>query len=71
MNTTASKSRRKPLTPHYSGELSRAFWLRVKRIEDERTHDLLYLAGCALQDHEERVLQMFAALEIEELYADH
>lgn len=44
---------------HYSGELSKEFWAEVNKLRDS-LHAMVYLAGCALQDHEERVLKMLA-----------
>ncbi len=44
----------------YSGKASEGFWKRIANIKNRRAHDLVYMAGCALQEHEERVLQMLA-----------
>ena len=46
----------------YYGVLSIPFWKRVNALP-EGVRDLVYLAGCGLQDHEERVLQMLALAE--------
>ncbi len=43
---------------HYSGPGSEVFWARIHKIENKAARDLVYIAGCALQDHERRVLQM-------------
>ena len=51
------------LKPKYSGNWSRNFWARVNLIKPEKLHDAIYTAGCALQDHERRVLQMLANAE--------
>ena len=49
---------------HYSGPQSEALWRRVNALpEAQRT--LLYLAGCALQDHEGRFWQMLLQAEAE------
>lgn len=51
----------------YSGEKSIEFWRGIANIQDRQAHDLIYIAGCALQDHEKRVLQMIrVALDVEE-----
>jgi len=50
-------------TPQYSGKVSKKFWARVAAVKDEPTHSLLYIAACALQDHEGRVIQMFKEIE--------
>ncbi len=50
--------------PKYSGEASTAFWKRINKINNQTTHDLVYVAGCALQDHENRVLQMLHLAEL-------
>ena len=55
--------RRLNMKPKYSGLVSKAFWDRVAKIKDEKTHDLIYIAGCALQDHENRLLQMLKRAE--------
>lgn len=47
----------------YSGKASKAFWERIAAIKTKRAHDLVYIAGCALQDHENRVLQMLKRAE--------
>lgn len=44
--------------PHYSGKLSNGFWADVANVKDKAAHDLIYVAACALQDHEKRILQM-------------
>ena len=51
------------MKPKYSGPNSRKFWDRVNAIKPEKLHSLIYIAGCALQDHELRVLQMIADVE--------
>jgi len=55
-----------PIKPHYSGKLSVDFWKRVNALP-EPVRGLVYLAGCALQEHEGRVLQMLK--EAEEMQA--
>ena len=49
--------------PKYSGPASAALWKRIAGIKNQRVHDLIYLAGCALQDHEGRFLQMLEHAE--------
>ena len=49
-------TKRATIKPHYSGPLSDAFWFRVNTSNDET----LYLAACALADHETRLLQMLS-----------
>lgn len=44
--------------PYYFGRISTGFWADVANIKDKSMHDLVYVAACALQDHEKRVLQM-------------
>lgn len=46
----------------YSGHLSEDFWEQVHKIKNKKERNLIYLAGCALQDHETRVIQMFESL---------
>ena len=46
------------LKPKYSGPLSIKFWEQVKTIKPKKLHTAIYMAGCALQDHEDRVLNM-------------
>ena len=43
--------------PHYSGPLSKDFWLRVDGL-GQRDHDVVYALGVALQHLESFVLQM-------------
>lgn len=45
----------------YAGTESKLFWKRIAEIENRRTRELVYIAGCALQDHEERMFQMLEA----------
>lgn len=47
----------------YSGPESEGFWDRVHAIKNPTTRGLVYLAGCALQDHEGRVFQMLDQAE--------
>ena len=47
----------------YSGANSRKFWDRINAIKSEKLQSLVYLAGCALQDHESQVLAMIAEAE--------
>ena len=51
------------MKPKYSGPASRKFWDHINAIKPEKLHSLIYIAGCALQDHELRVLQMIAEAE--------
>jgi hypothetical protein len=46
------------LSERYSGPKSEKFWKRIDAIKKEPEHMLLYIAACALQDHESRVFQM-------------
>ena len=46
------------MKPKYSGSASKKFWDRIAKIKLECLHDALYVAGCALQDHEHRMNQM-------------
>lgn len=46
------------ITERYSGPNSVAFWAEIANVENKEVHDLLYIAGCALQDHEKRFFQM-------------
>ena len=49
------------LEPQYSGPASIKVWDRIAKIEDLGVHDMIYIAACALQDHETRLLQMIDA----------
>ena len=49
---------------HYSGVASKGFWDRVWEHKEDERFGLMYIAGCALQEHEARVLQMLAELEV-------
>ncbi len=49
---------KKYLERKYSGLASGPFWDRINKIRNKRERDLVYLAACALQDHENRVFQM-------------
>lgn len=51
------------MKPTYSGQASDKFWGRIDKIEPKRLRDALYVAGCALQDHETRVMQMLDAAD--------
>ncbi len=51
------------LKPKYSGSLSQKFWDRVGKIKPARLNDAIYMAGCALQNHERLVLQMLIDAE--------
>ena len=44
----------------------KAIWARVEALNSEPVHSLLYIAFCALQDHENRVLQMLFEAETSE-----
>jgi hypothetical protein len=44
----------------------KAIWARVEALKSEPVHSLLYIALCALQDHENRVLQMLFEAETSE-----
>ena len=48
---------------HYSGDGSKWFWDRVNKHKKDKRFGLMYIAGCALQEHEARVLQMLSELE--------
>lgn len=47
----------------YKGDASIEFWRRIANIKTEPEHALAYIAGCALQEHEQRVLQMLAEID--------
>ena len=49
--------------PKYSGYESKAFWKRIAKIKDGAQQSIIYLAACALQDHEARVFQMLKEIE--------
>ena len=49
------------MKPKYSGAASGKFWAQVAKIKPARLHDAIYVAGCALQDHEARMIQMLEA----------
>ena len=51
------------MEPVYSGQASKDFWKRIDLIKSEPERSLIYLAGCALQEHEARVLQMIEQLD--------
>jgi hypothetical protein len=53
----------KELQPRYSGPKSLKFWKKIEEVEDPDLHAMLYLAGCALQDHEARLLKMIKDVE--------
>lgn len=55
------------LTARYSGEASKDIWDRVAAISHEPSHGLLYIAACALQDHEQRFLQILVRVEQDDL----
>lgn len=46
------------LIARYSGKKSKDVWTLVAAIDHEPAHTMLYIAACALQDHEQRFLQM-------------
>lgn len=48
---------------HYSGEDSKEFWKRILAIKPKATQDVMFLMGCALQDHEERMHQALQLAE--------
>ncbi len=50
--------------PKYSGPLSRKFWDRINSVKPQKLWEALYVAGCALQDHEGRVLEMLKNAEM-------
>ena len=54
------------MKPKYSGAAGRKFWNRIAAIKPDKLRVLIYLAGCALQDHETRVLQMVTEAKAEE-----
>ena len=50
----------KALPRHYSGDLSRGFWRRIKRLErrdDRSAWGAAYALGCLLQTVEEQALR--------------
>lgn len=47
----------------YHGKAAMAFWRKISAIKKEPEHTLAYIAACALQDHEQRVLQMLSEIE--------
>lgn len=49
--------------PRYSGNLSKAFWLRVLAVPRSEDYSEVYSLGCALQDLEQRVLAALARAE--------
>jgi hypothetical protein len=51
-----------PLEPRYSGDASIEFWGRIAGIRDTEGM-LIYLAACALQEHEQRFFQMLKSIE--------
>lgn len=55
------------MKPKYSGPKSLKFWARVNALTDPE-HTLVYMAGCALQDHEGRVLRMLQVAEQPEVH---
>ena len=50
---------------NYSGPPSDKFWERINKIKPRRLREAIYTAGCALQDHERRVLTMISDAERE------
>jgi len=52
-----------PQQRKYSGEQSRQFWGRVKKIESSADHAELYFAGILLQELESRVLGRLEQIE--------
>lgn len=48
---------------YYSGDSSHDFWDRVWRVKPKAAQDVLFLMGCALQDHEERMHQALLMAE--------
>ncbi len=51
---------------HYSGEGSKGFWRRVKRLKDESAHDVAYALGVVLQDVEHKALLALEHAESEQ-----
>ncbi len=47
----------------YSHPTSKKFWDRIQAISNPTARALVYLAGCALQDHETRVFRMLEQAE--------
>lgn len=47
----------------YSGLVSTKFWRRIAEIDNVKVRAVAYIAACALQDHENRVLQILSKLE--------
>ncbi len=50
----------------YSGASSKRFWKRIHSIHDENLRNVVYIAGCALQDHEQRMIQILREAESSE-----
>lgn len=51
------------MKPKYSGPVSARFWNRIVAIKSNKLHAAVYVAACALQDHEGRVLQILKDAE--------
>jgi len=51
-----TKAKRAKVERHYSGNHSKRFWDRVKRIENESDRETAYMLGVVLQEQEERIL---------------
>lgn len=47
----------------YSGKRSTKFWKEIDKIEDQKLWDLIYKAGCELQELEARVLTQLKLLK--------
>ncbi len=56
--TTRRKDKPRTL---YSGKASKAFWNRIRDIEDETAHSIAYNAGVTLQNVEEQCLAIIKA----------
>lgn len=54
----------KPCRPHYSGPLSRGFWLRIGRLPDAH-HEAVYALVVVLQNLERSALAALANAELE------
>jgi hypothetical protein len=55
--------KKRPTIYHYSREGSKAFWLRVSRLECPADRERIYRMTCLLQNLEELVLEDLARCE--------
>ena len=49
---------------HYSGDDSKWFWDRVNKLPRNEGGETAYMLGCALQDHEQRVMRYLEQAEL-------